>query len=614
MSDSKSSQPTSPTTSAQHEDELVHVPKGQSRLGFILMVIVILAILVAFSITPAMMSTFSTGNRGETFVSWHVPGRAPQRMDSDTFRAEKLKLNAMQEVLRITPPLPTGAFDAKSDEQVAKFMIVEELAQQSGMRVSDEEIRDLIVGFFGSEAAYLDRVRNNRRVTPKDFESALGRWIVVNRYLGWMAQGAALVDPAAIQEEWLAGNQEYAFDYVIVPIEDYRQNAEEQLPDDAELEAWFSAKSENEKRRYFAGPYFAAEAAYLSLPQETAPAKLLEAYPPAEDEDVDAAAQGYYDLYYTTRFKKPEGVSEGEDDLYFAFDDVKDICALEVGAFNAMNLWLLDLEQMRKDAKEIDLAAEAERLGLEYGKQEKALTRADWNEVELPWSGSYVVNDIIRAQSGQMGRKITVEAKAFVITRVTERIEPSLPDFAELRERVAEDWLTKKMGDVAVLRLEQVRDLLGNRPADQTQPWELVVDSEKFGQAAVERGFTPKRRDYMGRQEASRPPSGVVDDDETAAIREFLFRNSQLYQLLDGQVAEPRTDPKGIYAYLVRLEGSRDADMQAKLAPADVTNIENRLSERSSQDFLESTYSSTEWFKGEMGLRMFDPMTGEPML
>jgi hypothetical protein len=614
MSDKKSSQSTSPTTSDHHEDELVHVPKGQSRVGFILMVIVILAILVAFSITPAMMSTLSGNPGGATFVSWQVPGSEPLSMDSDTFRAEKLRLNALQEVLRVGPPLPTGQFDAKSDEQVAKFMIVEELAQKSGMRTSDEEVRELIVSWFGNEAAYLERVRGNRRVTPKTFEEALRRWVLVNRYLSWMAQGAALVDPAEVQDEWLAGHQEYAFDYVIVPIEDYRTNAEEQLPADEELRAWFEAKSENEKRRFQTGPFFSAEAAYLSLPQEVAPEKLIAAYPPGEDEDVDAAARGYYDLYYTTRFKKPEGVSEGEEDLYFAFEDVKDICAIEVGAFNAMNLWMLDLEQMRKDQKDIDLVAEAERLGLEYGKQEQALTRTEWAEVELPWSGSYVMNDIVRGQTGQMGRKITVEAQAFVITRVIERVEPSVPDFAEIREQVAEEWIKQKMGDVAVLRLEQVRDVLGNRPADPTMPWELVVDGEKFGQAAVERGFTPKHRDFIGRREGSRPPAGEVDDDETAAIREFLARNNQLYQLLDGQVAEPRTDPKGRYAYLVRLSGSRDADIQEKLAPADVTSIESRLSEQSSQEFLSSTYGSTEWFVERMRLRIVDPMTGEPLL
>jgi len=614
MSDTKSSHSTSPATSDHHEDELVHVPKGQSRVGFILMVIVILAILVAFSITPAMMWTFSGNNSGATFVSWQVPGGDTVRMDSDTFRAEKLKLNALQEVLRVGPPLPTGQFDAKSDEQVAKFMIIEQLAEQSGMRTSDEELRELIVGWFGNEPAYLERVRSNRRVTPKSFEAALSRWILVNRYLSWMTQGAALVDPDVVQEEWLAGNQEYAFDYVIVPIEDYRPSAEEQLPSDEELQAWFDAKSPNEKRSFQTGPFFSAEAAYLSLPQEVAPEQLLAAYPPGEDEDVDAAARGYYDLYYTTRFKKPEGVSEGEEDLYFAFEDVKDICAIEVGAFNAMNLWMLDLEQMRKDAKEIDLAAEAERLGLEYGKQEKALTRAEWTEVELPWAGTYVTNDIIRGQSGQMGRKITVEAQAFVITRVIERLEPSVPEFAEIRERVAEQWVKQKMGEIAVLRLEQVRDMLGTRPVDQTMPWELIVDSEKFGAAAVERGFTPKHRDFIGRREGSRAPSGVVDDDETAAIREFLSRNNQLYQLLDGQVAEPRTDPKGMYAYLVRLAGTRDADIQAKLAPADVTSIEGRLSEQSSQDFLGKTYGSTDWYINTMGLRMIDPMTGESLL
>lgn len=614
MSDSKSSQQTSPTPSTHHEDELVHVPKGQSRAGFIFMVIVIVAILVAFSITPAMMSTLSTGNRGATFVSWKVPGVAPVKMDSDTFRAEKLKLNAIQEVLRSAPPLPNGPFDAKSDEHVAKFMIIEELARQSGMRVSDDEIRDLILGYFGSEEVYLSIVGGNRRVTPRNFEEAIGRWIVVNRYLGWIIQGAALVDPADVQSEWLAGHQEYAFDYVVIPTEDFRKHAEEQLPSDEELQAWFDAKSDNEKRRYFAGPYFAAEAVYLSLPQEVAPEKLLAAYPPAEDEDVDAAAQGYYDLYYTTRFKKPEGVSEGEDDLYFAFEDVKDICAVEVGAFNAMNLWLLDLEQMRKDEKDIDLAAEAERLGLEYGAQTEPLLRDGWMKSEQPWAGTFVANDIVRGQTGQMSRRITVESDAFVISRVTERVEPALPEFSELRERVTEEWIKKKMGEVAVLRLEQVRDMLGNRPVDPNEAWELVVDSEKFGQAAVERGFQPQRREYMGRQE-SRTATGTEKEGEAAlAVRDYIFRNTQLYQLEVGQVAQPGLAGKDNYACLVRLEGVRDADIKAKLTPADVDSIEIRLGEQSSVEFLESTYSSNDWFKNVMGLQIVDPLTGEPLL
>ena len=92
MSDPKSSQKTATPPAEHHDDELVHVPKGQSRVQFILMCIVIVVILIAFSITGPMMQTLSGNPAGETFVSWQVPGNEPTAMDSQSFRQEKLKL------------------------------------------------------------------------------------------------------------------------------------------------------------------------------------------------------------------------------------------------------------------------------------------------------------------------------------------------------------------------------------------------------------------------------------------------------------------------------------------------------------------------------------------
>lgn len=612
MSDPKSSTPAE--THHEHDEELVHVPKGQSKLQFYLMVIVILVILVAFSITPAMMSSFSPDRAGETYVSWQVPGNDMVAMDATTFRTEKRNLNALQLVLGNPVPLATGLFDAKSDEAVARFMIIEEMAQKAGMRVSDQEVREQILAMFGTGEAYRSLLDQRRGVSTKQFEDALTRYLLVSRYLNWMSMGAALVDPGEVEEEWLATNQEFAFDYIAVPTENYKQAAEEQLPSEAELKAWFDAKGDFEKRRYYVGPYFSAEAAYLSLPLEVVPEKLVAAYPPAEDEDHDSAAQGYYDLYYTTRFTKPEDQREGDDDLYFAFEDVADICKIEVQAFNAMNLWLRDLDEKRKAGEEIDLAAEAERLGLEYGKQEEALTRDQWNEVELPWTGPFVVGNIVRGGKGVMSNRIVVDRSQLVLSRVIDRVESSLPEFSEIQEQVAEEWVKEKMSNVAVLRLEQVRDVLGNRPVDSTEEWVLTVDTEKFGEAAVNRGFEPRRRDYMRRDESRTTPLTDADGELEKAVIEYLFRSSPLYQLEDGQIAPAAANPQGTYAFLVRLEGTRDADIATKLDPADVESAETRLSQEARMDFLTSSFASTEWFKDEMGLTIVDPSTGEPAL
>lgn len=611
MSDSKSSKPTE--THQEHDEELVHVPKGQSKFQFYLMVIVILVILVAFSITPAMMSSFSPDRGDETFVSWEVPGREPVAMDSMTFRTEKRNLNTLQQVLGQPMPLAIGFFDAKSDELVARFMILEELALQAGMRVSDDEVREQILAYFGSGDSYRNVVQM-RGATTKLFEDALSRYLLVRRYLDWMTMGASLVDPAIVEDEWLATNQEFAFDYVVVPTENYKADAEQQIPATEELQAWFDAKSEFEKTRYFVGPYFSAEAAYLSLPLEMVPEQLVAAYPPAEDEDFDSAAQGYYDLYYTTRFTKPEDQREGEDDLYFAFEDVSDVCRVEVQAFNAMNLWLRDLDEKRKAGEEIDLVAEAERLGLEYGKQEEPLTREAWNEVELPWVGNFVVGNIVRGGKGVMSSRIVVDSKALVLSRVIDRVEKSLPEFAEIEQRVSEDWVKEQMSTIATLRLEQVRDILGNRPVDQTETWVLTVDSEKFGEAAVNRGFEPRRRDYLRRDESRTVPLTDDDGEMERAVRDYLAKANSLYQLEDGQVAPAEANTQGTYAFLVRLDGTRDPDLTQKLDPGAVEAAEARLGQAARQDFLMSSYASLEWYRSQMGLVLVDPATGEPML
>ena len=60
------------------------------------------------------------------------------------------------------------------------------------------------------------------------------------RFLQMVGHAGALPDPAKIDELWSQDHEELAFDFISLPVEDMKEEARKELPDDAALEAWLA--------------------------------------------------------------------------------------------------------------------------------------------------------------------------------------------------------------------------------------------------------------------------------------------------------------------------------------------------------------------------------------
>src|SRR5207342_3351393 len=88
-------------------------------------------------------------------------------------------------------------------------------------------------------------------------------------------------------------------------------------------------------------------------------------------------ATRYYNRVYPYRFKKvpPEGADPSVPSSFFSQDEVQAKCLAEGPVYFALQRWIEDLNARRTNGETIDLAAEAQKLGLDHQAFLEPLTR-----------------------------------------------------------------------------------------------------------------------------------------------------------------------------------------------------------------------------------------------
>src|SRR5688572_26531963 len=122
-------------TEVDPEEEIVHVPKGQSRLRFVLTLSLTLFVLVIFTVGDQIMSTLGRRPSSEDYMSWVHPTRGRQSLSGPKFFEVKRALDSFYYAA-------TGqslSNEAGSDKNVAYQIITERLAQEAGVEVPDVE-------------------------------------------------------------------------------------------------------------------------------------------------------------------------------------------------------------------------------------------------------------------------------------------------------------------------------------------------------------------------------------------------------------------------------------------------------------------------------------------
>jgi hypothetical protein len=621
MSQSKKSKEIRPVETtepvAPPEDELIHVPKGSSRLRFYLVLALTIFVLLVFVVAEPLMST--AGGRSDAdqaFMRWTTLDGRERSLSRADFMSEKLRFGHLDDV--IMRSLGLAATRIQQDEEAARLILMDDLAGAWGIEITDRELAEQLREYFGPGLEGYDLyIRRFRTLSKANFEAVLRRAMRIQRFEMLLASGVAIADPQTLVQRWQERNKEFAFDYIELLSTDFFDPARAEVPPDPELEAWLMSRSEVERGRFMRAASHTADAAYLPVGADLDGTLLLERYPRPADEDPVLLARDYYDRFTHVRFQRPEPLPEqagGEDEegqdpaeplserdrIYFTFEEVQDRALTEAPLYFSMVDWLAGLRERAADG--VDFVQEAAELGLQYDRLDTPYSRQEWmDEVERPWVGRFLIGSHQNVEPGQFVPRVVVEERAIVVSRVLERFPRALPPFPTIREDVADAWAAAQATQFALRKLEDFYEQLRQESSAADENGAVVVSEERFAKLAPEAGLEVLRREYRERFAPD------VPGEPTAQLEGYLRISSGAFAAQEGEVLPPGANRAGSHAFMLRMVGVRDADI-SKMKPDEVETIRNQIRQQRLTSFFQETYRSPEFLAERHGLwlRSFD--------
>ena len=583
--DNDSHIPSPEELSRQSELDTIVVPKGQSKAKTLLIWGLMIFVLFIFSVGDAFQGSLtSSGDSGEAQLSWTGLDGESHSLDLATFYTKKREYSRLG---LIYPLLGMQEMNANEDADVARMVILGDVAETAGVRITDSDLADTILGVFGTGQIYSEWVQGRPGLSKKGFESTLRDVLLVQRFMRLLSLGAGSIDHEELVTRWQANRTEYSFEYVEANTSDFKSEVEADLPDTTELEAWLTALSPSEKNQFNSPETWSADFALLRLPlAEGAGDLLLAAYPRPAEEDTVQKSRDYHSAFQGARFVRPvesESGEAAEGEPFFSYEEVEAICLAEAPVYNSFTDWHLDVQQRVAAGEEVVLSAECERLGLELVSDSTARSFDAWTSFEADGS----TGELLRFTAAGGFGSPRVQALSISLGRVVEKFAPALPPFVEIEAAVAESWVKDAAATRAKFTLEGIRDRVGQRTAGEA--FEPETTPEQFAAAASNAGghaqkdFTVKVRDFQERYVQPKP------GEEPAAIEEYLRFNPQLFDLDEGRVdeAKPSRDKESVF--LVLVGPTRPADV-SKMQPQDLAVQRSQMIGESVRSFFASTF------------------------
>jgi hypothetical protein len=581
-------------THVDPDEEIVHVPKGQSRLRFVLTLGLTLFVLVIFTVGDQLMTTMGQRPSAEDYVSWVHPTEGPQSVSVPKFMEAK---RALDEFSYAATGGRMSEEDA-SDGGVAYQLITERIAQEAGVEVPDVELGRAILegepalgmrGFLNRDT-YLASLEA-MEVSPQAFEATLRRVMRVRRYEMLVATSLSQPLPADIEKVWKEQHQEYAFELAGVAPADVRAEAEASLPDDEGLKAWYEGLNEGDKARLFLEQFLpvrtSAELVSWTIGPQ-APQALLDRYPRPETPTLEELTSMYHARFGTVRFpqtqEEPPAAPEGEQaptpppPAARPLEEVREQAAVEAQVHAALDALLRDVRSKAQAGETIDLAALAAELGLEHENDGTQRSNEEWNTDK----GSAVRDMVALAQPGQFALTTAVDAERITIVRAVERKASEAPPFETVAEVAATKWVDERAKTLAEEKLEALReklDAVATKPepaadAKETDPPPApVVDAETFAREVEAAGLKIVQQEWFD------PAQTVADMDALPEAERFLrfshYPGAELFSLSEGAYLGPLPSAQDERQWLVRSTGKRDpAEMDIR--PSDYESLSQR--------------------------------------
>jgi hypothetical protein len=550
-------------------EELLKVPKGRSPLTYAFLIFLLIFLLVVFLAWDAFTAMGSNQGTNEVVMRWNHPTAGPVEVRRTEFLLAGRGLG-----------FATGSRDVEED-QVARFLVTDRLARDSGVEVGSAELVEQlrqIADSLGGLERYKQIIGRQMPGGTSGFEDLVRDQLRIGRFTALLDQFAAFPDLGELERQWIARHEHVSFQATYATIADFTTVARAESPSDEVLQAWFDARPEFERRAFQQPARQRVEliGALFTDPERRFEA-LLAAYPPAGEVDGAAQAQDYYDRSYFARFRRAEplaaeGESEVEDlnrRLYLPFEEAAERAAQEAAVEAALLAWRADVEARLAAGETVELAAEAERLGLDFVAPTEGRTLAELREMG-GLGGLYIAGPLASLTTpGSLTGGVVIGNEGISVGRLLEALPATTPPVAEIREQVLDQWAAARAVELATAALEAVRATLaegaaaeGAAPAaeDGAAPPPLVVSAEAFAAAVTAADLPLEQLDELDR--GSQAPAAPSD------LERFLRSRASVFTLEVGAVDAVTKSFDNQRVYLVRVAGKRAAE------PAEMTASE----------------------------------------
>ena len=563
-------------------DEPVHVPKGQSRTRFLIILGLMIFTLVIYVVPSEFTQIFRASDPGETsYVAWQHPTDGPQVMGGREFVGQKRKLQNLLYVIGAN-----RMNDFLEDEQVGRMLVLDRLAYDAGIQITDSELRQTIrdggfivlsrpsakveAGFpefflqvppFG-DAATFARVLDSVGTTAVDFQETLRTLLRIERYESFLSL-AAQPRPADIEAAWKKQHQQYGFELVSFDVEAAAEEVATRTAEEGKLRSWYDGLDPNNKRMRFTADWVAerssAELLIWNVADTTVPTKLLEKFPLTDGVDAEQLAKDYYNQFANVRFRRAEENAAGAtaaERLYKPYEEVAEDARRESRIHRALVDYSTDAQaRLRTGLTSDQLALEAAEFGLAYVRDDEPRTQVDWST--YPGVGDAMLAErILRASRADRFVPLYVGPTSIVFGRTLVRVEASAPAYEAVADKVLAEWRKDQSFELAN---GKAQGLFESCTAGATTPEALVIDSATFAAKAQAAGATVIDAGWI--DEADLTGDSVDNPTERDRfLRELAFTGRTLLRLADSTVGSPLVASDKSRIFIARKVGVRDPE------------------------------------------------------
>lgn len=598
---------------AEQEIETIHVPRGKSRARYVLTIFLLIFILVIFVVSDLFQGAFSrTGGGGDSaFVEWNHPRLGLRSIGYRDFVMERRRVEDFYRVLGVDR---RQLRDLTSDENIARTLLLDELAVEAGVEFTDSELRAFVKERFSDAATYA-RMLEGAQVAAVDFQEVLRRMLRVQRYESILSELASQPEAAEIEKGWKEQHKEHSLELVTFHVDVDDPQVLAKLPDQAGLSAWYDGLEALRKRQMFSAEWrperVAAELAYFNFDGGDSTA-LVARYPRPAEQDVEQLGRDFHSQFAHLRFRRPEEKADATDArerLYFTYDEVAERAKSEALAHAALLDWSNELRAKVASGGEIELASEAVAMGLAFVREATPKSQIEWTS--MPTLGGPVLSDaVMRASRGDRFVSAMVTDRQIVLGRVTERLEAGPPAFPEVAARVEEEWRKDAAYESARLRANALVEACKPPLVDGVQPQPMAT-AETFAEKAAEAGLAVVLVEWF---DQSKLPTDVDpgESDVQHFLRELRLGARSAITSIPDAVMGPYTSTAKERIFVSRYIGSREPPTVV-IEPREFRGLQANALRKSQQQFSQELFG-TAGLERNFGLRFpgrVAPVEGE---